>query len=284
MNLPTQELRQSIRSFKNDIISKYYKFRIHTPHTPYTILLKPHPYQVLFILSHMRSGSSLLTHLLVSNPEIIGIGETHIRYASEEDFKKLLMKLYWHEQEFRKVQDLINLRMNHRYVLDKVLHDSKFLGESFLESANVRSIFLIREPQRTLVSMLDHKPHWTEDDALSYYTRRLATLERYAKLINSKERSIFITHEQLIKNTDATFQTLQDFLKTKEGFSENYQILKTTGKRNVGDFKENIKSGRIVREARKIDIQVSSAITEKAEKAFAQCYQTLSEYCWTIEN
>jgi Sulfotransferase domain len=284
MNSQTQELRQSIRSFKNNIIKNYYNFRINTPHTPYTVLLKPNPYKVLFILSHMRSGSSLLTHLLVSNPEIIGIGETHIQYASEADFKKLLMRLYWHEQEFRKVQDLINLRMNHQYVLDKVLHDSKFLGESFLESTNVRSIFLIREPKRTLVSMLDHKPHWTEEAALLYYTRRLATLERYAKLINSKERSIFITHEQLIKNTDTIFKNLQNFLETKESFSENYQILKTTGTRNVGDFKENIKSGRIVRESRKIDIEITSETIEKAERAFTQCYQTLSDRCWTIED
>jgi hypothetical protein len=130
--------------------------------------------------------------------------------------------------------------------------------------------------------MLDHKPHWTEADAFSYYTRRLATLERYAKLIDSKERSLVVTHEQLIKNTNLTFAGLQNFLKTKEGFSENYEILKTTGMRDVGDFKENIKSGRIVREARKIDIQVSPERVEKASIAFDRCYQVLSEYCQVI--
>lgn len=279
MNTSTQNIRQSIRNLKNDVISKYYKFRIQTPHKPYTILLKPNPYKVLFILSHMRSGSSLLTHLLVTNPEIIGFGETHIRYSSEEDFKRLLMKLYWHGQEFQKLQDLKNLRMNHQYVLDKVLHDHKFLDESFLTSDNIRSIFLIREPKRTLVSMLDHKPHWTEDDALFYYTKRLATLERYAKLINSKERSLAITHERLINSTSSAFEGFQVFLNTKESFSENYGILKTTGMRNVGDVKENIKTGHIVREARKIDIKVTHETSKKAQQAFERCYQTLSQYC-----
>jgi LPS sulfotransferase NodH len=39
-------------------------------------------YEFVHILSHMRSGSTLLAHLLASHPEIIGYGETHIRYRS----------------------------------------------------------------------------------------------------------------------------------------------------------------------------------------------------------
>jgi hypothetical protein len=34
---------------------------------------------------------------------------------------------------------------------------------------------------------------------LGYYTGRLATLESYAQLINSKEKSLFITHDSGIK-------------------------------------------------------------------------------------
>lgn len=283
MNRSTQYFRESIRLFKNDLIHRYYKLRINTPNTPYTILLKPNPYKVLFILSHMRSGSSLLTHLLVNNPEIMGFGETHVKYSSGNAFKQLLMKVYNNVQEYNKVQDFKKLIMNHQYVLDKVLHDSRFVDESFLESDNIRAIFLIREPKRTLVSLLDLKPHWTEDDALHHYIKRLATLEKYAKRINNKERSFALTHQQLLDNTNLAFEGFQDFLKTKEGFTEKYEILKTTGKRNFGDFKENIKAGHIVREARKIDIQVSSETVGKAQQAFAQCCQTLSEYCRVID-
>jgi E3 ubiquitin-protein ligase DOA10 len=147
MNITAQNFRQSIAHLKNNLIHQYYKFRINTPRTPYTILLRPTPYKILFILSHMRSGSSLLTHLLVNNPEIRGFGETHINYASAEDFKKLLMKLYWQGQDFSQLQDLKKLKMNHQYIHDKVLHNNKFLDQSFLESEQIYSIFLIREPQ-----------------------------------------------------------------------------------------------------------------------------------------
>ena len=41
----------------------------------------------VFIVAHMRSGSSLLEHILSSNPEIIGAGEQSRIYATNTDFK-----------------------------------------------------------------------------------------------------------------------------------------------------------------------------------------------------
>ncbi|MDY7013544.1 MAG: sulfotransferase family protein, partial [Cyanobacteriota bacterium] len=89
----SHNFRDSLRDIKNEIIRKYFEYRIQTPHDPYRILFRLQPYRVLFILSHMRSGSSLLTHILNSNPEIIGYGETHLQYSSEADFKRLMLKV-----------------------------------------------------------------------------------------------------------------------------------------------------------------------------------------------
>ena len=36
----------------------------------------------LFLLSHMRSYSSLMSHLLGSSPQIDGYGEMHLRYRT----------------------------------------------------------------------------------------------------------------------------------------------------------------------------------------------------------
>ena len=107
-------------------------------------------------------------------------------------------------------------------------------------------IFLLREPSKSLKSILDLKPHWDDRIALCYYQDRLAMLEKYARLINSRERSLFITHEQLINQTDLCLDALRIFLETKEGFSEQYEILKTTGMRGIGDSSNNIKAGRII--------------------------------------
>ena len=202
---PVQSLRQQIRLVKNDLIKNYQNIRVNTPQNPYQIWLRKKPCRILLLLGHMRSGSSLLTHILVSNPDVIGYGETHIKYGSDLDFKKLILKVYWQSQEFRKFQDLKNLRMNHQYILDKVLHNTKILDETILTSENIYTIFLIREPARSFASMLDHKPHWQEQDALDYYLKRLAKLEAYAKLINNKQRSLILSHQQLIDQTELVF-------------------------------------------------------------------------------
>ena len=265
-----KQLIQSLRDYKNQLVNDYYNFRISTPQNPYTIALRGNPYKILFILSHMRSGSSLLTHLLTTNPEIIGFGESHIEYYSEQDLKALLLKVY---------RDTRQLRLDHKYVLDKLLHDKKLIDETILFSEQVRAIFLIREPKRALASILTLKPHWNENQAIEYYSTRLETLEKYAKLINNKKRSLFITHEEILNNTQSVFKAMQDFLEVKQPFSEEYQVLSMTGTRGIGDSSENIKAGRIVRNNKTSETSISSEIIEQGLQSFSQCSTTLSEYC-----
>ena len=274
MTSQVERMRQYFRDLKNNLADNYYQFRIHTHQNPYQIRFREKPFRILFILSHMRSGSSLLTHLLNANPEIIGYGETHIKYSSELDFKTLMFKVYWTIKDYQ---------MNHKYVLDKVLHNHKFLADDFLVSEQVSSIFLIREPQRTLASILEIKPHWSEEKALNYYQERLEILENYAKLINNKKQSFFITHEQLINQTDVVFNGLKKFLETQESFSEQYETLTTTGRKGIGDSSKNIKAGYIIRNRGQLDTKFSGELVEKATHSFRQCLTTLSTHCSTIE-
>ncbi|MEL4896994.1 sulfotransferase family protein [Crocosphaera sp. Alani8] len=274
MTSQVKQMRQYFRELKNNLANNYYQFRINTDHNPYQIRFRKSPFRILFVLSHMRSGSSLLTHLLNSNPEIIGYGETHINYSSELDFEKLMFKVYWTIKDYK---------MNHKYVLDKVLHNHKFLADDFLISEQVYSIFLIRKPQRTLASILEIKPHWSEEKALNYYEERLEILESYAKLINNKKQSLLITSDQLINQTDLVFNKFQKFLQTKESFSEQYETLRTTGRKGIGDSSENIKAGYIIRNRRESDTKFSGELVEKATDSFKQCLTTLSNYCSTIE-
>jgi hypothetical protein len=253
---------------------KYLQLRIHTPKSPYHILFRKSPYRILFVLSHMRSGSSLLSHILNSNPEIIGYGETHTNYETENDFKALMFRLYWLNRE---------MKMNHTYALDKILHNHKLLNNAFLTSNKLYSIFLLREPTRTLSSILDIKPHLTEEQATEYYINRLSCLEEYAKLINSKDHSLLITYSQLVEKSNLVFQGLQSFLGTQEGFSEKYNVLRTTGMRGIGDSSENIKAGKIIRTERKLDREISNELTEKARQAFDNCQSILSQYCRIIK-
>ncbi|MDY6782651.1 MAG: sulfotransferase [Cyanobacteriota bacterium] len=274
--------RESLRALKNEIVRKYFEYRIQTPHDPYSVLFRPQPYRILFILSHMRSGSSLLTHILSSNPEIMGYGETHLQYASEADFKKLMLKVCLRSQESRGFEVFERLNMNSRYILDKVLHNNKFINTEFIKSENLYFIFLIREPQRSLASICELKQNWNSEQALRYYAGRLDYLQQYARIINGKKRSLFITYEQLLNQSNLVFEGLQKLLNTQNPFSEEYQILKTTGMKSVGDSKGNIKAGRIVREKRKIAVDIEPELADLGIQSFEQCSQTLSKYCQTI--
>ncbi|HLO85498.1 MAG TPA: sulfotransferase domain-containing protein [Nostocaceae cyanobacterium] len=270
-----QKLHSSLSNIKNNLIDRYYQFRIYTIQDPYKIRLRSHPYRVIFILSHMRSGSSLFTHILNSNPEIIGYGETHLKYTSESDVKQLLFKVY---KTLRKMQ------MSHKYILDKILHNHKILEEKLLTSDSLHTIFLVREPQRTLASILNIKPHWSEEKALNYYIERLLTLEKYAKLINNKDRTLWLDYDQIVNNSNSVFRELQNFLGTKTGFSEEYEVLKTTGTKGIGDSSENIKVGRIIRNQRQLEEKISPESVEKALYYFNQCSATLAQYCSSIKS
>lgn len=274
-----KEIRQSIRLIKNDTIKKYYDLRINQVKDPFQAMFRTVPYKLIFIFGHMRSGSSLLCNILTSHREILGYGETHIQYASELDFKKLVFKIYCKTQKISNFADLKELRMNHKYILDKALHNKIFLDENLLKSEKIYSIFIIREPERTIASILDLKPHWSEDKALTYYLKRLSTLERYGKLINNKERSLLITYDQLLNQTDLVFNALKKVLGTESEFSEEYKVTNKTGRAGIGDFKENIKAGRIVRNPRKLEQKITLTLIGEGIKQFENCTSTLSEYC-----
>lgn len=264
---------QFFQDFPTKILYHYFNFRINTISAPERIRFRKEPYKILFLLSHMRSGSSLLTHILNSNPAIIGYGETHLNYTSARTFKELQFKIYW---------QLKNVRMNQQYLLDKILHNHKILDTSLLNLSNLYAIFLLREPERSLASILDIKPHWTAEKAGDYYCQRLSTLSQYARTINNRERSLFIRHEQLIDNSPVVFQALQDFLRTQAGFSEDYEVLKTTGKRGIGDSSVNIKAGRIIKQPRLLTNKVSQSLVDKARQSFIQCSAILAEYCQVV--
>ncbi|MEA5466306.1 sulfotransferase family protein [Leptothoe sp. PORK10 BA2] len=276
--------RQRLREYKNELVQNYFSYRIEAANQPYGVAFRAQPYRFLLLLSHMRSGSSLLTHVLTTNPEVIGYGETHTDYADAHDFKVLLKKVYWQAQDFRTLGDVQNLRMNHRYVMDKVLHNKKFLDHGFLKSDQVYAIFLLREPERSLASIADLKPHWSQQDTVDYYVERMVMLVEYARLINNSQRMLVVSYEQLLENTPQVLITLQQFLHTQAPFEEEYKVLKTTGMKGVGDSKGNIKAGKIVRSQRQLTQSFPPALVAQAQQVHSQCQAELRQLCQSIED
>lgn len=98
----------------------------------------------------MRSGSTLLHHLLINHPEITGYGERNAVYTSTQDFNRLRVDVYAHQsQMFRQ------LFQWHRYVADQMNHNHLLASEALLNHPHVCTIFLIREPSVAIASMVN---------------------------------------------------------------------------------------------------------------------------------
>lgn len=237
------------------------------------------PEKYIFILSHMRSGSSLLTHLLASNPVICGYGETRTRYFSRRGFGILAGKaLFTLRGELRSERK--------KYVLDKVLHD-RFLDPARVDllcGGDIKVVFLLREPRGTLTSLVNRFRH-SEARATDHYLSRLAALQQYGKTLTSKTSCAALTHDQLLHRTGEVFRLLERFLELDCALSETYQILPTTGVRRIGDPSKKILSGKIVREdAEPMRITISDETMKVAKDKYESCLSRLQNTCLTIDS
>jgi len=138
----------------------------------------------LFLLGHMRSYSSVLSHILGSHAQIDGYCETHIKYRTGFDL--------WRLQ--RRVPKLTGEPLRGDYVLDKVLHDYP-IAPSILNSSRTRGIVLVRRPGasvRSIIEMgLTHSPvpwHRDFEQVARYYETRLAGLLRLTGVILKPRR------------------------------------------------------------------------------------------------
>jgi hypothetical protein len=187
-------------------------------------------------MGHMRSGSTLLLHILLTNPRIISCGERNAPYRSSEDLDKLeIFARVAQRAPFRRV----------RYVVDQVNHNHITPNLELLRSKRVRCIFLIRDPASTIRSILEltenfYKP-WTTQRAVDYYCGRMETLAEYAALGIRIEA---LTYNDLLFDTPSTLRRLESFLNLDRQLQEDYTIQRFTGKR--GDPSRKIFSGRIV--------------------------------------
>jgi hypothetical protein len=224
------------------------------------------PPRVLFIMGHMRSGSTLLMHLLVTHPEIIGCGERSVAYRSDDDLDKL-------ELAARRSQHGLFRQVS--YVVDQLNHDQFSPERDLLRSERVRCIFLIREPEETIRSLLhltraSHDP-WTVERAVEYYAARLKSLSACRQ--NLKSRSIALTYSDLVDSASAALPRLTSFLALASELQQEYAIQPFTGRR--GDPSERIRLGRIQRGTLQTSFQLSKFQRQRALEAYRSCLASL---------
>lgn len=206
-----------------------------------TVVLRPRKH--LFLFSHMRSYSSLLGHILGSNPEINGYAELQLSYETDLDFIRSSLKVY----------ETNGNQLHGKYIFDKILHGHLQVGEVVLNRPHAVAIFCVRDPGdtvRSTVAMAQRrkKPDWKGDvdKVASYYKRRTTQLVDLAKGFSG--RSCALEAEHVLTHSTETLDGLTQFLKLKEPLRADYDVFSHTGKPQFGDPGKHIKSGRLVKD------------------------------------
>lgn len=250
-----QKITKKLLAFRNDILEKSVGFFKKKP-------------EHLFIFSHMRSRSSVLSHIIGSNPEVCGYSELQISYVNQDSLCEA--KNSFLKESIGKP----------RYFLDKILHDHGFSSEIF-SAENIKVIFLLREPESTIKSIINMGyltgKNWYKDpsNALSYYNDRLHQLESLS--LYSKGSYIFIDSDDLVNKPDLVLKKITAYLKLKKPLKKEYSIFENTGKPTFGDPSNNIKSGVLQVTKGYPDIVVPLNILEKAMVSYEKCKETLSK-------
>lgn len=243
--------------------------------------------RVLFILSHQRSGSTLLVHCLNTNPAVLGCGETLLHYETEADLRRLPLTVMVQSRRLVAAQE---------YLSDKLLYDELLGDATLLRSPRVFALFLVRSAAESLASLIRapslegwpqrpeaNREFVDQDLCERYYSGRLRTLEEYARTIGDKGRSLFITYDDLLNRTPRLFETLARFLDLRGSFSEQYERIRTTGRAGFGDVSANIQRGRLSREIARPACDVRPDLLARASSAFEQCRSSLAQQCSVLE-
>lgn len=222
----------------------------------------------LFILSHMRSRSSVLAHILGSNSNICGYRELGCPYSSRLSLKKMNIALSYE----------MHCNLKEKYLLDKILHNY-FISEKVLNFSRLKAIFLLRNPNSTIKSIINMGhitgKEWYKDpsQAMEYYCSRLATLQNYSEKLDG--RYLFVESSELVDNTERTLEEITEWLDLDEPLSKNYSTFKNTGRPGYSDPSRNIMSGVIIRTEGHPDIHIPEEILSKGKLCYKKCRERL---------
>lgn len=220
----------------------------------------------IFILGHMRSYSTLLSHILGSNEDISGYTELHQSYQFLTDFNIMRQKICASYEE----------DINGYFLLDKILHNEYKINKDTLNSKNSSIIFLIRKPEDSILSIIDnaYKLNMNERQknpyvATAYYIKRLKELHNYAEQLEVPY--LFIESENIINNPELIFKQIEGFLNLRKKLNSKYSNFKLTGKRYYGDSSNEIFNENIIQTKKVKSFILEPQLLSDAQMAYDIC-------------
>lgn len=225
----------------------------------------------IFILSHMRSRSSLLSHLLGNHPEICGYSELHYDYPKSSSLLKLHLELY---------KDLKDIK-NSRFYLDKILHNSFVIADEILSKPNVHLLILYRDPEATVKSIVKmgevtgKSEYLDTEQMLRYYIDRMSYLIEVSKKYDNIH---IVESEEIVENTPQVLKELANWLNLGSDISETYRSFNKTGKPGHGDPSSNISTGKIIKTQNKQTVEFNNDLLVIANELYIKLKQTQASY------
>lgn len=229
------------------------------------------PYETIFILSHMRSGSSLLATILGNSSEICGYGESMLSYHSARDLELLAGSNLYRLQPWRRPGD-------ERYMLDKLVHDDLLAPDTLplLAERGCLFIFLMREAAGTIRSMMS-MADMNDTLAASLYVKRLDMLEQYGRMLPDVGSAFLLSYDDLVRRTEKTLAGLSSYLDLQTPLSATYEVLRPMAGKNARHY-DKLHLGHVDGDgSASSEVEISQRNLNVADSAHGRCWAALSE-------
>ncbi|ANB26279.1 hypothetical protein A6F57_14435 [Alteromonas stellipolaris] len=233
------------------------------------LLILKHPSVLLgkqnyiLILSHMRSRSSLLSHVLGSHDEVCGYGELHYDYPKKSSLLKMHVEL---------LKDT-GQSTTKGFFLDKLLHNSFVVSHDILKRKNVYILILVREPEATVKSIVKmgevtgDEGYLDVDAMLKYYTNRLNYLYQIAQ---KYEGVLMIDSDNIVDSTSETLNRIKNWLGLGDELTSSYKKFKKTGSAGHGDPSLNISAGEIIKTQNDLALEFEPTLLNNAKEVYSK--------------
>lgn len=195
----------------------------------------------VFILAHMRCGSTALSNIFCSRDDFSGYGESHTDYSMRSRLGRLqfkhLARRAW--------------KPGATSLFDKILH-SPHDHDAPPEFFRAKAVFLAREPRATIRSIRSlfadgtDRLYRTHEEAAVYYIERVTALTGLWQRFDAGRR-VGLTHDQLVADPEAQLARISDALGIRPRLANAYRNRAATHRHGDGDPVNSVRFNRIER-------------------------------------
>lgn len=183
----------------------------------------------IFIVAHMRCGSTALSNILCSRSDTSGYGEAHIRYDGQGALGRLVVN-----QALRR-----SWSPGAQHLFDKILH-SRHDAAAVPAFFTARAIFVARRPAPAIASIrklfdgIGRGEYASDAEAAEYYIERVTQMMVQWHRFPAGRR-VGLTHTELVADPDSALARISHALNLRPPLENRYTPQKASQRGGAGD-------------------------------------------------